>query len=286
MTNLLAGTIQNVRVLERDGSRWSLELDGTEMYMNASEAPETLQAGDTAEVFLFMNRRGELAASMQLPHMTMGTYGWARVLRVDDKFGAYVDIGAAFEVLVNKADLPHVRKLWPKIDDALYMTLRTDPAGTIFGRLATEERVLDVIGIAEKWRMNDNLTARPYRLLPVGAFLLSIPDNYRIFIHESEMAAEPRLGEELNVRIIDVQDDGTLNGSLLPRKQERLDDDAEMIFAYLQETNGKMPFTDKSTPEEIEEMFSLSKGAFKRALGRLMKDGRIEQRDGWTSIKG
>ncbi|REB07789.1 DNA-binding protein [Sporosarcina sp. BI001-red] len=285
MTNILAGTIQNVRVLERDGSRWSLDLDGTDLYMNASEAPETLQVGDTADVFLFMNRRGELAASMQLPHMNMGTYGWARVLRVDDKFGAYVDIGAAFEVLVNKADLPHVRKLWPKIDDALYMTLRTDPAGTIFGRLATEERVLNVIGVAEQWRMNDNLTARPYRLLPVGAFLLSIPDNYRIFIHASEMAAEPRLGEELTVRIIDVQEDGTLNGSLLPRKQERLDDDAEMIYAYLQETNGKMPFTDKSTPEEIEEMFSLSKGAFKRALGRLMKDSKIEQRDGWTSLK-
>ena len=164
------------------------------------------------------------------------------------------------------------------------MTLRTDLGGTIFGRLATEERVLDVMGIAEQWRMNDNLTARPYRLLPVGAFLLSIPDNYRIFIHESEMLAEPRLGEEITVRVIDVQEDGTLNGSLLPRKQERLDDDAEMIYAYLQEAGGKMPFTDKSSPEEISEMFNLSKGAFKRALGRLMKESRIQQQDGWTIV--
>ncbi|MDW0110139.1 CvfB family protein [Sporosarcina aquimarina] len=285
MTNLHAGTIQTVRVLQRDGSRWLLDLDGIDLYMNASEAPEELTEGDSVEVFLFMNRRGELAASMQLPKTTMGTYGWARVLRVDDKEGAYVDIGASFEVLVNKADLPRVRKLWPKIDDELYMTLRTDPAGTLFGRLATEERVLEVIGTAEKWRMNDNLTARPYRLLPVGSFLLSIPDNYRIFVHESEMAAEPRLGEELAVRIIDVQEDGTLNGSLLPRKQERLDDDAEMILGYLQETGGKMPFTDKSNPDEISEMFNLSKGAFKRALGRLMKESKIEQRDGWTFLK-
>lgn len=284
MTNLNAGTVQAVRVTERDGSRWLLDLNGEELYMNASEAPESLQVGDSVDVFLFMNRRGELAASMQLPNMTMGTYGWARVLRIDEKEGAFVDIGAPFEVLVNKADLPHVRKLWPKTDDALYMTLRTDLGGTIFGRLATEERVLDVIGIAEQWRMNDNLTARPYRLLPVGAFLLSIPDNYRIFIHESEMPAEPRLGEEVTVRVIDVQEDGTLNGSLLPRKQERLDDDAEMIYAYLQEAGGKMPFTDKSSPDEIAEMFSLSKGAFKRALGRLMKESKIQQQDGWTTL--
>ena len=285
MSNLNAGTIQSVRVVELEGSRWLLDLNGEELYMNASEAPETVEAGDSVDVFLFMNRRGELAASMQLPSMTIGTYGWARVLRIDDREGAYVDIGASFEVLVNRADLPQVRKLWPQMDDELYMTLRTDLGGNLFGRLATEERVLDVIGSAESWRMNDNLTARPYRLLPVGSFLLSIPDNYRIFVHASEMEAEPRLGEELTVRVIDVQTDGTLNGSLLPRKQERLDDDAEMIYAYLQETGGKMPFTDKSSPDEIDEMFAISKGSFKRALGRLMKDGKIEQRDGWTSIK-
>ncbi len=284
MTNLYAGTIQTVRLVELNGSRWLLKIGELEIYMNASEAPETLQPGEDAEVFLFVNRRGELAATMQLPSMTVGTYGWARVLRVDDKEGAYVDIGASFEVLVNKADLPRIRKLWPKTDDALYMTLRTDPGGNIFGRLATEERVLEEIGFAEPWRMNEDLIARPYRLLPVGAFMLSIPDNFRIFVHESEMLAEPRLGEELTVRVIDVQKDGTLNGSLMPRKQERLDDDAEMILGYLHEAGGKMPFTDKSTPEEIAEMFGLSKGSFKRALGRLMKDRKVVQQDGWTSL--
>ncbi|WJY27150.1 MULTISPECIES: CvfB family protein [Sporosarcina] len=284
MTKLYAGTIQSACLQEQEGSRWRLTVGDEEVYMNASEAPETLQAGDHADVFLFNNRRGELAATMQLPSMTVGSYGWARVLRVDDREGAYVDIGASFEVLVNKADLPRVRKLWPKTDDALYMTLRTDQGGNLFGRLVTEERVLEEIGFAEPWRMNENLTARPYRLLPVGSFLLSIPDKFRIFVHESEMLAEPRLGEELSVRVIDVQKDGTLNGSLMPRKQERLDDDAEMILGYLNEAGGKMPFTDKSEPEEIAEMFGISKGAFKRALGRLMKDGKAAQQDGWTRL--
>ena len=45
-----------------------------------------------------------------------------------------------------------------------------------------------------------------------------------------------------------------------------------------------MPFTDKSTPEEIQEMFNMSKGAFKRALGRLMKERKVTQEDGWTKI--
>ena len=45
-----------------------------------------------------------------------------------------------------------------------------------------------------------------------------------------------------------------------------------------------MPFSDKSTPEEITEMFNMSKGAFKRALGSLMKTGKIKQEDGWTEL--
>ena len=52
---------------------------------------------------------------------------------------------------------------------------------------------------------------------------------------------------------------GSLNGSLLPRRHERLGDDAESIFRYLNDVGGKMPFTDKSSPDEIQEMFSIVK---------------------------
>ena len=64
--------------------------------------------------------------------MTCDTYGWAKVIRIDDKEGVYVDIGSSFEVLVNGADMPKVRSLWPKIGDELYMTLRTDLGGRDF----------------------------------------------------------------------------------------------------------------------------------------------------------
>jgi len=72
---------------------------------------------------------------------------------------------------------------------------------------------------------------------------------------------------------------------MLPRKQERLMDDAETLYRYLQDVGGKMPFTDKSSPDEVFEMFKLSKASFKRALGKLMKERKIEQKDGWTLVK-
>lgn len=283
MTQLQAGNRATLEILRQEGSRWVLNADGEEIYLNVSEAPDA-QEHETVEVFLYMNRRGELTASGQLPDITNDTFGWAKVIRLESEEGAYVDIGSSFEVLVNRADFPRLKNLWPQPGDELYMTLRSDPGGNLFGRLVTEERVQDLFTIAEEDMYNLNMKARAYRLLPVGSFFLT-EDLYRIFVHETERLQEPRLGEEVELRIIGVRDDGTLNGSLLPRKQDRLQTDGGQVLSYLEQAGGKMPFTDKSTPEEIEEMFQMSKGAFKRALGKLMKEGRIEQQDGWTNLK-
>ncbi len=283
MEELKSGSTAKLEIIAQEGSRWVLDdkQDG-EIKMNVSDADENVQIGDVVEVFLYVNRRKELTATMQMPNMTFGTFGWARVIRSEPREGVYVDIGSSFEVLVNGADLPQIKRLWPQVGDELYMTLRTDLGGNIFGRLATEERVLEVISEADSSLFNANLKARAYRLLPVGSFLLTIPENYRIFVHESEQKAEPRLGEEVTVRVIDVHNDGTLNGSFLPRVEERLSGDAEVIYTYLMDIGGKMPFTDKSSPDEIQEMFDMSKGSFKRALGNLMKQRKIVQEDGWT----
>ena len=284
MEKLQSGFTAEVEVIGQVGSRWVLKGNEEDIMMNFSDATEEVQVGETVHVFLYANRRGELTATMQMPSMTGDTFGWAKVIRVDETEGVYVDIGSSFEVLVNGADMPQIRKLWPKPGDELYMTLRTDLGGGIFGRLATEERVLDHYTKAESALYNANLTARAYRLLPVGSFMLTIPENYRIFIHNTEQQSEPRLGQEVAVRVIEVHDDGTLNGSMMPRVEERLSGDAEVLFNYLNDVGGRMPFTDKSSPDEIQEMFSMSKGAFKRALGRLMKERRIIQEDGWTTL--
>ena len=285
MAELKSGYTANLEVIGLEGSRWVLEGNDEDLMMNVSDADENIQVGDKVDVFLYANRRGELTATMKMPNMTCDTYGWAKVLRIEDREGVYVDIGSSFEVLLNGNDMPKVRNLWPISGDELYMTLRTDLGGQIFGRLATEERVMDQITDAPPALLNRNLKARAYRLLPVGSFMLSVPENYRIFIHNTEQESEPRLGQEVDVRIIGVRDDATANGSMLPRKEERLGDDAEKILAYMNNIGGRMPFGDKSSPDEIKEIFDMSKASFKRALGTLMKDGKIMQNDGWTTLK-
>lgn len=284
MNELKSGQIVELAVLDELESRYTLTDGDTEIFLNKSDVLEPLSAGDRVKVFLYTDRRGALLATTQLPAIEEGEYGWARVIKVNHD-GAYVDIGTSREVIVKGEDLPVIQELWPEVGDHLYITLRVDRNGELFGRLITEEKVNELYEGALEDTHNQNVVARPYRLLPVGSFLLGVEKPFRIFVHNSEMNGEPRLGQELSVRIIDVKEDGSLNGSLLPRKHERLSDDAEKIFAYLQSVGGKMPFGDKSTPEEIKEMFGMSKGAFKRALGTLMKAQKVTQNDGWTEVQ-
>lgn len=136
------------------------------------------------------------------------------------------------------------------------------------------------------------IEARAYRLLRVGSFLLS-EDGYKIFVHESERKQEPRLGEKVEVRIIGHNDKGELNGSFLPLAHERLDDDGQVIFDLLVEYDGELPFWDKSSPEAIKEVFNMSKGSFKRAIGHLYKKkiinietGKITlTKKGWSRVE-
>ena len=279
-----SGQVVKLTVLEEQGSRYILTNGELELPLNTSDVLEPLTVGQAVTVFLYADRRGDLQATTAIPSITEANYGWARVLKVTNE-GAFCDIGTSREVLVRGEDLPALQEIWPQTGDHLYITLRTDRNGDLFGRLITEEKVNEMYESALEDMFNKNVLARPYRLLPVGTFFLGVDQPYRIFVHESERKTEPRLGQDVQVRIVDVKEDGSMNGSLLPRKHERLGEDADAILAYLTGVGGKMPFGDKSTPEEIKEMFGMSKAAFKRALGTLMKAGKITQQDGWTQLK-
>lgn len=59
-----------------------------------------------------------------------------------------------------------------------------------------------------------------------------------------------------------------------------MEDDAEFVMQVLDEFSGVLPFDDKASPETIQREFGISKNAFKRAVGRLLKQGRVEIKNG------
>jgi predicted RNA-binding protein (virulence factor B family) len=291
----IVGTIEFLEVVGLQGSTYMLKgPQGEEVKLNQSEINEEdeLEVGEEYSFFIYPNRSGDLFATQNMPDITTDKYDFVKVLKTD-RDGAHVDVGLPREVLIPWEDLPKVKSLWPVNGDQLFVTLRIDSENNMFARLATETIVENTFTpVNDDSKQNEIIEARPYRLLRIGSFLLS-KDGYKIFVHESERKSEPRLGELVNVRIIGHNDKGELNGSFLPLSHERLDEDGQIIFDLLVEYDGELPFWDKSSPEAIKEVFNMSKGSFKRAIGHLYKNkiikietGKIElTKKGWSRLE-
>lgn len=255
-----------------------------DVLLHKNEADRVYAEGETLDVFLYADSNGRIAATAHIPEIVVGKYGWAKVTDCKPGVGLFLNIGIQKEILLGEEDLPSMRSVWPEIGDMLYITLRVNRNYRLYARLATDPVMTELAIKADRSAYNKNVQGYIYRTAKVGSWIIT-NEGYRGFIHESQRLVEPRLGEKVNGRVIDVKEDGTINVSLIPRKQEALGSDAETILSFLEQRNGAMPYWDKSMPEDITERFSMSKAAFKRALGTLMKAGKVYQESGWTYIK-
>ncbi|KKB36160.1 S1 RNA binding domain [Bacillus thermotolerans] len=281
MSDLQAGTIVTLDVKNEAPFGWFLT-DGEEsVLLHQSETTEAFDPDEPVEVFLYQDHQGRLAATMNMPVITQDTYGWVEVVGVKRELGVFVSIGLTKDVLVSEDDLPLIQFVWPDVGDRLYCTLKLDRKGRLFAKPATEDVMEEQFTKATRKDFNKDVIGTVYRATKAGSFAIT-EEGYRGFIHPSQRKDEPRLGQKVEGRVIDVKEDGSVNISLLARRQEAQVDDAEKVYRYLLQRGGAMPYSDKSFPEEIEKRFSMSKGAFKRALGKLMKEKKVYQEEGWT----
>ncbi|MBI0579764.1 hypothetical protein IEC97_20595 [Neobacillus cucumis] len=259
--------------------------DGNEdVLLHINEAEREYEEGERLEVFLFHDSQGRMIASTKIPEISVGGYGWVKVTDFNPGIGVFLDIGMQKDLLLGADDLPAHKSVWPKPGDMVYITLRVNRNYLLYAKLASDQIIQSISVKATRQAFNKNVQGHIYRTAKVGSWVYTI-EGFKGFIHESQRQQEPRLGQKIEGRIIDVKEDGTVNISLLARKEESLDQDGEIIYEYLMSRNGAMPYGDKSMPEDIKERFGLSKGSFKRALGKLMKEGKVYQENGWTYVK-
>jgi hypothetical protein len=259
--------------------------DGNEdVLLHINQADQEFQEEDQVEVFLYVDSEGRISASTTIPEIAVGRYGWVKVTDTNPKIGVFLNIGLPKDILLGIDDLPTHKSVWPKAGDLVYITLKLSRNYLLYAKLASDPIIESISVKATRENFNKNVQGHIYRTAKVGSWIYTI-EGFKGFIHESQRPQEPRLGEMVEGRIIDIKEDGTVNISLLARKEESQDQDAERIYEYLLSRDGAMPFSDKSMPEEIQERFGLSKGAFKRALGKLMKEGKVYQEGSWTYVK-
>lgn len=201
-----------------------------------------------------------------------------KVTEVRYGLGVFVDIGLPNkDIVISLDDLPLDKNIWPRKDDRLLIRLETDEKDRIWAKMADENIFEQLSAHFPNDMKNKNVFATVYASREVGAFVLT-SDYYLGFVHESQMGRPLRLGEQFKGRVIGISQYGRLNLSSLPRSFEEIDDDAQMILMSLRRKESKtLPFYDKSDAQEIKNYFGISKSAFKRALGHLLKANYIEE---------
>jgi len=285
MSSRLIGTIQKMNLVHELENHYQLSNDIGEALLPKADFLEEVQIDTLLDVFIYSDKRGKLIASPQLPTAVIGMYGWGEIVEVLPNLGAFINLGTTIDILISMDDLPTFDAAWPAVGDKLYVRLKKDKKDRLLAVPATENEFKDVYTFAEaeQVELNDKIQGFVIRPGKEGAVIIT-DDKYRGFVHHTEREKELRLGERVSGRVIEVKEDGSLNLSLLPLKHERIDDDADIILNYLKEQDGNMPYGNKTDAEAIRETFQMSKSAFKRALGRLFKEGKVEPKDHSTSL--
>lgn len=288
--SLIAGTIVTLQV-DREVSPYGFFLNAgdQDVMLHYTELVGKVKVGDKVEVFIFFDTEDRLAATMKKPYLTLGEMALLEVADIHPRLGCFLEMGLGRQLLLPIRELPELIELRPQVGDYVYVIMEHDKQGRLRAKLAGEQELAPLaVSAPESWK-GQTVTARVYKPLQMGTFVLVDAGvlGFGIIgmVHSSERSRLLRLGEQFEARISHIREDGRVNLSMGLRKEVGRDVDSAKLLEFLQaRPNGAMPYSDATPPDIIKQRFGISKSAFKRALGKLMKEGRITQKENWTYL--
>ena len=153
------------------------------------------------------------------------------------------------------------------------------------GRLCATMKVYHYLSTRTPYVPGDSVKGRVYEISGNFGVFLAEHDKYSALIPKKEVFEKYRINQPVYARVSQVLEDGRLSLSVKKKIPEQMEEDAEFILHRLEDADGFLPYHDKSAPEEIKAHFHMSKNAFKRAIGRLMKEGYITIGDDGIRMK-
>lgn len=163
----------------------------------------------------------------------------------------------------------------------LLLVLKTNPKS---GKLFASMKVYDHLLSHPDYEKNQVLPATVIRINKDLGVFVAVEDKYHGLILKKELYEKLSVGDQIEVRIINIREDGKLEVTTRQPAHLEMEDDARKLLDYLKENDGWMDLNDNSSPEEIREVFGISKKAFKRAAGRLLKEGAIKLEEEGISL--
>ncbi len=240
------------------------------------QVPENCNIGDTIEVFLYKDSKDRLIATTNIPKLMVGEVGFLTVSQVT-KIGAFLDWGLEKDILLPYKEQTRKVKEGEEILVALYIDKSS--------RLAATMNVYEYLRKDSNYQKDDMVTGMIYQTSDNFGVFVAVDNIYSALIPKKEVVGELRIGDTVHARVTGVKPDGKLDLSVREKAYLQIEKDAARILQIMDSFDGVLPFTDRANPEVIKRETQMSKNEFKRAVGNLLKNGRIEIKENCIRLR-
>lgn len=233
------------------------------------EQDETLESGDIVEAFVYRNSQDQKVATFRKPKLQVGEVASLKVVSVN-RIGAFLDWGLERDLFLPfKQQIGRIKK-----DETHLVAMYVDKSD----RLCATMKIYDALSCQAPYKVNDEVVGTIYNIKEAFGAFVAVENRYHGLIPVKEFYGKHEEGEVVQLRVKNIKPDGKLELSLRKPAHFQMEDDVKFLMTELEKHGGKLMIHDKSSPEEIKSLLCMSKAAFKRAAGRLMKEGVIEMK--------
>ena len=244
--------------------------DSDAVLLPRKQVPEDLKAGGELEVFVYLDSSDRPIATVNKPLITLHEIKRLTVASVS-KIGAFMDWGLEKDILMPFKEM--IGKVREGKEYLVYMYMDKS------NRPCVSMRLYEHLATDSPYNKGDQVSGYVYQISEKLGALVAVDDKYQGLIPKQELHKKVYVGDTLTLRVSEVREDGKLNLSMGQAAYKQIKEDSEMVYEAILAYDGVLPFTDKASPEIIEREMGLSKNAFKRAVGRLLKEGKVEIRE-------
>jgi predicted RNA-binding protein (virulence factor B family) len=241
--------------------------DRDDVLLPKNEVPQEFEIGDEIEVFVYKSSEDITIATLRKPKLTIGELGLLRVVETTN-FGAFLDWGLQKDLLMPlKEQVVKISK-----GDLCLVGLHINNGNKICATM----HVYDLLSTESPYKRNDRVHGTVYGINRDIGIFVAVDNKYHGLIHNNELYGNYAVGDNIEARVKKVREDGKLELSLRREAYNEIESDAQKIMARLKLNGGTLLINDNSSPDYIKAELNISKRAYKRAIGRLLKEGAIK----------
>ena len=246
-----------------------------EILLPIRQVPEGLETDDEVKVFIYTDSEDRIIATTIEPKAIVGEFACLEVVEITE-YGAFMDWGIYSKHLF----VPfREQREKMKAGRSYVVYLYLDDDSERIAATSKYDKYLETT--AENFKEGRKVEVMISRRTPMG-YNVIINGTTSGMLYENEIFKSIKIGSTMNAFIKKVRSDGKIDIALQRQGfRKSIEPNTRKVLDLLRQKEGFLPVTDKSPPEQIYDLFGMSKKNFKKAIGGLYRTKTIRiEKDG------